>query len=327
MSETGKDTLLGNKIAAGLLTAGLIFWAANRIADILVPSDAPKTPAIPLTGLQTAAPPAAAPTGPASIIPLLASADIGKGTAFVQQQCSACHTLNAGGANGVGPNLYGVVGGPMFAKAGFTYSGAAQAKAKGNWNYDNLNAWLSDPQGFAPGTAMSYAGIKNTQTRADVVAYLRTLSATPLPLPTSAEVTAASAPTPEPVGAVTSAPGAPSIDTLFAAADVSKGNAVVQQQCSACHTLTKGGAAGVGPNLYGIVGAPAFSQAGFSYSGAVKAKAGAAWTPDSLSAWLTDPQTYAPGTAMSFAGLKNDQTRADVIAWLNQNSDQPAKLP
>jgi cytochrome c len=176
---------------------------------------------------------------------------------------------------------------------------------------------------------MSYAGIKNTQTRADAVAYLRTLSASPLPLPTPAEVKAASAPAapaggaPGPAGA----PAAPGIDTMFASADLAKGQALVQQQCSACHSLSKGGAAGVGPNLYGIVGAKMFSQSGFSYSDAAKAKAGAAWTPDSLSDWLKDPQTYAPGTAMSYAGVKNDQTRADVIAYLNKNSDSPVKLP
>jgi cytochrome c len=329
MSETGKDSLLGNKIAAGLLTAGLIFWAANRIADILVPDEAPKTPAIALTGLQTAAPPAAAPTGPESIIPLIAAADVGKGLAFVQQQCSACHTVAQGGANGVGPNLYGVMGGPMFAAAGFSYSDAVKAKAKGNWNYDTMNQWLTAPNSFAPGTAMSYAGIKNTSTRADVVAYLRTLSAAPLALPTPDEIKAASAASAPAAGSGPAAtpPSAPSIDTLFAAADVTKGQAVVTQQCSACHSLAKGGPAGVGPDLYGIVGAKMFSAAGFSYSDAVKAKAGAPWTPDSLSAWLQAPSTFAPGTAMSYAGIKNDQTRADVIAYLNKNSDTPAKLP
>jgi len=327
MSESGKDTLLVNKIAAGLLTAGLIFWAANRIADIVVPDEAPRSPAIKIVGLQTIAAPAAA-AGLASIIPLLAGADVAKGTAFVQQQCSSCHTLNQGGAAGVGPNLYGVLGGPMFASSGFGYSDAAKGKAKGAWNYDNINAWLADPQGFAPGTAMSYAGIKNTQTRADVVAYLRTLSASPLPLPTPAEVKAASA---APAAAAPTGGGAgpagPGIDTLFAGADIAKGQALVSQQCAACHTLSKGGAAGVGPNLYGIVGAKMFAQAGFGYSDAAKSKAGGTWTPDTLSAWLADPQSFAPGTAMSYPGVKNDQTRADVIAYLNKNADNPVKLP
>ncbi len=329
MSRTGKDSLLGNKIAAGLLTAGLIFWGANRIADVVVPDEAPKTPAIKLAGLQTAATPVAAAAGPGSIIPLLASADVTKGQAFVQEQCSACHTVTQGGANGVGPNLYGVLGGPMFAKAGFAFSTAAKGKASGNWDYAKMNAWLAAPASFAPGTAMSYPGIKNTQSRADVVAYLRTLSSAPLALPSPAEVKAASAPVAAAPGGAApgGAPAAVSIDTLFASADVAKGQAVVQQECSACHTLNKGGAAGVGPNLYGIVGAKAFSQAGFGYSAAVKGKAGAPWTADTLSDWLADPQAYAPGTAMSFPGVKNVQTRADVIAYLNKNGNTPGKLP
>jgi cytochrome c len=329
MSEKGKDSLLGNKIAAGLLTAGLIFWGANRIANIVVPDDAPKTPAIKVASLQTAVAPVAAAIGLESIIPFLGGADVAKGAAFVQQQCSSCHTTNSGGASGVGPNLYGVVGGPMFGGAGFAYSDAVKGKAKGKWDYVSMNAWLADPATFAPGTEMSYPGIKNTQTRADVVAYLRTLSASPLALPTPAEVKAASTPAPAAAAGAASggAPAAPSIDTMFADADISKGQAVVQQECSACHTVDKGGAAGVGPNLYGIVGAKAFSQAGFSYSDAVKGKAGAAWTADSIGDWLKDPQSYAPGTAMSFGGIKNDQTRADVIAYLNKNSDSPVKLP
>jgi cytochrome c len=193
MSNTDKDSLLANKIAAGVLTAGLVLWGANRLAEIFVSGEAPKTPAITLTALPTAAPAAAVVSNVLeSVIPLLAGADVTKGEAFVSQQCSSCHTVNSGGADGVGPNLYGVLGGPMFAHAGFSFSSAAKAKASGNWNYANMNEWLAAPAHFDPGTAMSYAGIKNTQSRANVIAYLRTLSASPLPLPTPDEVKAAS---------------------------------------------------------------------------------------------------------------------------------------
>lgn len=192
MSNTDKDSLLVNKIAAGVLTAGLVLWGANRLAEIFVSGEAPKTPAITLTALPTAAPAAVVSNVLESVIPLLGTADVAKGQDFVSQQCSSCHTVNSGGADGVGPNLYGVLGGPMFAHAGFGYSDAAKGKAKGNWDYDNMNEWLASPAHFDPGTAMSYAGIKNTQTRADVIAYLRTLSASPLPLPTPDQVKAAS---------------------------------------------------------------------------------------------------------------------------------------
>lgn len=332
MSETGKDGLLVNKIMAGFLTAGIVLWGANRIASIVVHIEGPEKPAITIVGMQTAVAPVAA-AGLESIIPLIGTADVAKGEALVQQQCSACHTLNQGGASGVGPNLYGMMGGPMFA-GGFSFSAAVKAKAKGDWNYDNMNAWLANPAGFAPGTQMSYAGIKNTQSRANVVAYLRSLSANPLPLPTPAEVKAASAPAPA-VASTASAPpsgpapsaGAPNIDTLFAGADISKGQALVAQQCSSCHDVAKGGPAGVGPDLYGIVGAKMFSQPGFSYSAAVKAKAGGTWTAETLSDWLANPMAFAPGTMMAYPGIKNIQTRADVIDYLNKDSDHPTKLP
>jgi cytochrome c len=329
MSETGKDGLLLNKIMAGFLTAGIVLWGANRIASIVIHTEAPEKTAITITGMQTAAPPAAA-AGLASIIPLITAASVSKGEAFVQQQCSSCHTVNQGGAAGVGPNLYNVVGGPMFASAGFGYSAAVKSKAKGNWDYDNMNAWLDDPATFAPGTEMSYPGIKNTQTRADVVAYLRTLAASPLKLPTAAEIKAASAPPTATASAGSPAPAPaapPSIDTMFANADLAKGQALVNEQCSSCHSVTKGGAILVGPNLYGIVGAPMFKTPGFTYSSAVTAKAKGNWDADSLSAWLEDPQGFAPGTAMAYPGVKNTQTRADVIAYLNKNSDSPIKLP
>jgi cytochrome c len=338
MNGKGRDRLLGNKIAAALLTAGLIFWGANRIATILVPHEAPKTPAIKLAGMPAvgaAAPqaaPQAAPSGAGSVLPLLAKADVAKGNAFVQQQCAACHTLTQGGANGVGPNLYGVLGAPMFAKAGFSFSSAAKAKAKGDWDYAKMNDWLTSPPSYAPGTAMSYAGIKNTQTRADVIAYLRTLSAQPLPLPSAEQVQAASAPASAAPAAATPAAGggapAPSgIAPLFAHADIAKGQTLVQQQCAACHSLAKGGPTVVGPDLYGIMGDKMFARAGFAYSPAVKAKAGGTWTAQTMSDWLHDPMGFAPGTMMAYPGIKNDQTRADVIAYLNKNSDSPIQLP
>jgi cytochrome c len=180
MSEAGKDSLLGNKIAAGLLTAGLIFWGANRIADILIPDDAPKTPAIKITGLVTAAAPVA--VAAVSIDTLFAGADIAKGGAVVAQQCSACHSVAKGGPAGVGPNLYGIVGAKAFSQAGFTYSSAVSGKAGLAWTPDLLSAWLQNPSAYAPGTAMSYAGIKNDQTRADVIAWLNQNSASPVKL-------------------------------------------------------------------------------------------------------------------------------------------------
>ncbi|MGE4481546.1 c-type cytochrome [Acidocella sp.] len=184
MNQTGKDGLLGNKIVAAVLTAGLVLWGAGRVAQSLMRDEPPDKPAIQIAALPSAAPAqAAGPAGPQSVLALLAKADVARGQAFVQQQCAACHTFDQGGANGVGPNLYGVMGAPMFAHAGFRFSAAVTSKAHGDWTYDAMNEWLYDPDRFAPGTGMSYAGIHNTQARADVIAYLRGLSTRPLPLP------------------------------------------------------------------------------------------------------------------------------------------------
>lgn len=330
MQNSGKDGLFFNKIAAGVLTAGLVLWGANRIAHILIPDEAPEHAALKLAALPSAAPATApAPSGPESVLPLLASADVAKGQAFVAQQCAACHTLTAGGANGVGPNLYGVLGGPMFAHAGFTYSAAVKSKAKGDWDYDKMNQWLYAPNDFAPGTGMSYSGIHNTQTRADVIAYLRTLAAQPVALPSAAEIKAASAAGAPAAAPPAAAPAAPAEDlnSLLAKADPAKGKALFAQQCAACHAIASGGPNGVGPDLYGIVGAKAFSAPGFAYSDAVKPHAGKPWTPAMLDDWLKAPMSFAPGTHMAYPGIKNDQMRADMIAYLNQNAASPAKLP
>ena len=104
---------------------------------------------------------------------LLASADLAKGEA-ASKKCAACHTFNQGGANGIGPNLAGVVGGPVGAHAaGFAYSDVLKGKG-GTWDDATLDAWLTNPKGFAPGTKMTFAGIADAQERANIIAYLKT---------------------------------------------------------------------------------------------------------------------------------------------------------
>jgi cytochrome c len=116
------------------------------------------------------------------IAPLLATADPAAGEAYAKKVCAACHSLNEGGKAIVGPNLYGVVGGPHAHMAGFNYSDALKAK-QGPWTYDALFVWLTKPDAYAPGTRMAFPGIKNEKLRLDVIAYLRTLSHNPEPLP------------------------------------------------------------------------------------------------------------------------------------------------
>jgi cytochrome c len=126
-------------------------------------------------------------------------------------------------------------------------------------------------------------------------------------------------------GATTAPPPEPPIETLFATADVARGEATTKQ-CQACHTFEKGGPNHTGPNLWGIVGRPRASEPNFNYSAAMKAKGGT-WTYDELNKFLTAPRNYIPGTAMTFGGLPREATRADVIDYLNTLSDNPKPLP
>jgi cytochrome c len=112
----------------------------------------------------------------------------------------------------------------------------------------------------------------------------------------------------------------------LASASVEKGEAVFKK-CAACHNNEKGGAAGIGPNLYGIVGNSHAHMAGFAYSDALAAMKGKPWSFDQLNAWLTSPKVYAAGNKMSFAGIGKPEDRAAVIAYLNAKSDSPLPLP
>lgn len=109
--------------------------------------------------------------GPA-LATLLASGSAEAGAA-VFAKCASCHTIDQGGATGIGPNLHGVVGTPIGSHApGFAYSGAL-ADHGGQWNYENLDAWLKSPRAFASGTKMSFAGLSKPEDRANVILYMR----------------------------------------------------------------------------------------------------------------------------------------------------------
>ena len=112
----------------------------------------------------------------------------------------------------------------------------------------------------------------------------------------------------------------------LASASVDKGAAIFKK-CAACHSIAKGGAAVIGPNLYGIVGNPHDNMPGYAYSDALMAMKGKPWTWDELSSWLKSPKTYAPGTKMAFAGLAKPEERAALLLYLNSNDDAPEPVP
>ncbi|WP_426163231.1 c-type cytochrome [Sandarakinorhabdus sp. DWP1-3-1] len=112
----------------------------------------------------------------------------------------------------------------------------------------------------------------------------------------------------------------------LASASPDKGEAVFKK-CGACHNAEKGGANGIGPNLYGIVGNTHAHVAGFAYSEALTAMKGKPWSWDELSAWLANPKGYAPGTKMAFAGIAKPEDRAALLLYLNSKSDAPQPVP
>jgi cytochrome c len=126
-------------------------------------------------------------------------------------------------------------------------------------------------------------------------------------------------------GGGAAAPGEVPIENMLASATVKAGQADTKV-CETCHNFGKGQGNKVGPDLYGVVGRPVASEQGFNYSAALKAKGGT-WTFDALNTWLKNPRADVPGTLMTFAGLPSEKQRADVIDYLNSNSDKPLPLP
>lgn len=108
-----------------------------------------------------------------------ANADTGKKAA---QKCAICHSFDKGGANKIGPNLWGIVNGAHALVPGFAYSDAIK-KLPGNWDYEALNQFIANPKGYAPGTKMAFAGVPRASERADIIAFLRSLADNPAPLP------------------------------------------------------------------------------------------------------------------------------------------------
>lgn len=289
-------------------------------------------------------------TGP-SFEELFVAADAGKGERIFNK-CKACHNLEKG-ANATGPYLYGVVGRDVDTAEGYSYSGSLE-KVADVWTPQNLQAFLENPAGYAPGTTMGFAGVKKMEDRANLIAFLDQTDGDTyeIEVPAAAEAPAEEAAAPE--ASDQAAPGgnadaaaseepaaeepaaeeavteetatndAASDETaggfadVVAAADPADGEKV-WRQCRACHKL-EDGKNGVGPHLNGVVGRDIASVDGFRYSSSLQDLDGA-WTADELNAWLEDPKAYAPGNKMSFRGLRKEEDRAAVIAYMQSAAE------
>jgi cytochrome c len=172
-----------NTIAGWVLFAGIVALGGGIVAHEHFGAERPEKMGFPIAGVSDQ-PEGGAVVAEKPIAFYLASAKPELG-AQVFKRCATCHTDSKGGPAGVGPNLYGVVGGPVGAHmAGYPYSPDLKAHG-GTWDWELLNKWLSGPKAMVPGTKMSFAGLSKPEDRANVIAYLNSTSDSPLPLPTA----------------------------------------------------------------------------------------------------------------------------------------------
>ncbi len=159
-----------NTIAGWTLGAGIVALGLSIVSGMYFQADKPHRPhemGFPIEGVVEEG---AADQGPA-LATLLATGDAAKGQA-VFAKCTACHTIEQGGANGIGPNLFGILGKPIGKHAaGFAYS-SDLANHGGDWTYENMDVWLKAPKQFAAGTKMTFAGLGSAEDRANLMLYL-----------------------------------------------------------------------------------------------------------------------------------------------------------
>ena len=176
------ETTNSNKLALAVLGTLLLTMALGIVSNAIYAPHKPAKPGYDLPAAQEAAPAPAGPAAPEEPLPaLLAKADPAKGKSDTKA-CQACHNFEKGAPAKVGPPLYGVVGRPVASVEGFAYSDDLK-KMGGDWTYEKIFDFIKNPKGMEPGTKMSFPGEPDAKKRADILAYLQTLSDSPVPFP------------------------------------------------------------------------------------------------------------------------------------------------
>jgi cytochrome c len=174
-----------NTIAGWVLGGGIVLLGASLVTGEYFKAERPERMGYPIAGVQEEGEGGAAEAAEPPIAALLQTADVAAGEG-VFRRCATCHNATQGGANKIGPDLWGVVGAPIAHHAGFSYSDALASKG-GTWTFDALNEWLRSPRNFAPGTKMTFAGLSDPQERANLIAWLNAQGSNlPLPPPPAA---------------------------------------------------------------------------------------------------------------------------------------------
>ena len=211
----------------------------------------------------------------------MAAGDIAKGKRLAKK-CTPCHTLEEGGKNKLGPNLFGILGSFAASVEGYKYS-KAMASSGIIWDEMAFTEFMTRPKKFVKGTKMSFRGLKKATQRADLLAYFKTLTTTAL--------------------------------IRRGMGDAVEGKVAAVNQCQVCHSFDKGGKVVFGPNLFGVYGRAAGAVEGYNYSKALL-ESGLTWTDANLIEFLANPEQFIKGTKAKFPGVKSAKMRADIIAYL-----------
>lgn len=183
------DSFELNKIAGAILLSFLVLMALGYVSNFIFATDSPEVMGyeIEVAVAVTDGDEIVEEEGVVSVVVRLQDADEEAGVK-VAKKCLACHSFESGGANKVGPNLWGIVNRTPAAVPDFAYSsGMVEYASEGVWNFETLDRYLEKPRDVVSGTSMSFAGLKKPKDRADIIEYLRTLADSPVPLPEPTE--------------------------------------------------------------------------------------------------------------------------------------------